>query len=266
MALTRRRFLQLVGLGTVAVAGVGHAAPRRVRLTAHEVPWPGARGLRLVHLTDLHLGWATPRELLHQVVSLAERAAPDLVVLTGDYLNHSLKHLRALERLVALLPRPCLATLGNHDHWSGAEAVESALEQAGVVVLRNRPHRVALGGRRLTVVGVDDSFTGHDDIEAAFAQVGSAEPVLALTHCPKIGPALARRGARLILTGHTHAGQVQVPLVTRAVSRLAGQRYLAGWYELGPSRLYVNAGVGSSAIRWRLGARAAPELAIVTLV
>lgn len=272
--MTRRQFLLHFGLVSAAAVTAGGAAlargaRREVVLTHHRPALASGGGLRLVHLTDLHLGWSVSPERLATTLALARRAQPDLVVMTGDYLNHSLAHLGRLQRFAAELPRPCVATLGNHDHWSGAAEVRRTLEQAGVTVLANEHCRVALsGGRRLPVVGVDDSFTEHHDIEQAFDGLEAPGRALVLTHHPNAADAIAERGGALILAGHTHGGQLDLPVVTRAVSRAVGTRYLAGWYpvgEAGEARLYVNAGIGSSATPIRLGERAAPEVAVMDL-
>jgi predicted MPP superfamily phosphohydrolase len=269
--LTRRQFLKVAAWGAASTTGavsLAHAAPRRLRISQHRVKsvWRGSSPLRVVQISDLHVGWATPKRLLHQAVREAHRARPHLVVLTGDYLNHTLKHLTRLRRLVATLPRPCIATLGNHDYWAGASEIQQMLEAEEIEVLRNSRTVFRHHGVGLPVVGVDDAHTDHDDVARAFAGLSSPQEALVLTHHPKTANAIAKRGARLILAGHTHGGQIQVPGVTRVVARIAGLRHIAGWYRVGPGRLYVNTGVGSSAIRWRVGRRAMPEVAIFDLV
>lgn len=267
--MERRRFLKGVALAGAAVtlggAGALQAAPRRLRLSRHRVRLGGEQPLRIVQLTDLHIGRATPAILLRQAVREARRARPDLVVLTGDYLNRSLRHLPALDRLVGRLPRPCVATLGNHDHWSGAESIANVLSRRGITVLRNSHAVLRLRGRELTVVGVDDGTTGHADVRRALARVARPETALVLTHNPRTAEEIVVRGGRLVLAGHTHGGQIAIPRITRALARAGGMRYLSGWYPVGPGRLYVSPGVGSAVIRLRLGRRAAPEAALFEL-
>ena len=266
--MTRRRFLKagaVAAASTAGAVGLAHSAPRQVRLTRHRMSWPAKIPLTVAHVTDLHVGWGTPGHLLDHCVRLCEAAEPDLVVLTGDYLNRSVGHLPALSRLLARLPRPCVATLGNHDHWSGADAIERALEQQGVTVLRNDRTRVRVGCGRVTVVGVDDGRTKHDDVTRAFAGLSDPESALVLTHTPTTADEIAARGGRTILAGHTHGGQVEVPVLTTAIARLSGNKYIGGWYELGPSRLYVNAGIGTSGLRLRVGPRTRPEVALMEL-
>ena len=266
--MTRRKFLTLSALtaASVGVVGVAESAPQKVRRTRYQISWPGVRGLRVAQISDLHVGWGTPKHLLEQTLRLTRSARPHLVVLTGDYLNHSLKRLPALERFIAALPRPCVATLGNHDYWSDADAIQRSLERLGVKVLRNGNVTMRLAGRALPVVGVDDGLTRHHDIDQAFAGVDHPERALVLSHYGETADAIVKRGGRLILSGHTHGGQVNLPILTTAVTRMVGMRYIAGWYPVGKGRLYVNAGIGSSIIRRRLGRRAIPEVALMDLV
>jgi predicted MPP superfamily phosphohydrolase len=267
--MARRRFLRVVAVtgaaATVGGAGALQAAPRRLRVSRHRMRLGDGQPLRVVQLTDLHLGRATPAALLRQALGAAHRARPDLVVMTGDYLNRTLRYLPDLDRLAARLPRPCVATLGNHDHWSGAEAIARVLGRRGITVLRNSHAVLRLRGRELTVVGVDDGTTGHADVARALAGVARPETALVLTHNPRTAEEIVLRGARLVLAGHTHGGQIAIPRLTRALARAGGMRYLSGWYPVGPGRLYVSPGVGSAVFRLRLGRRAAPEAAVFEL-
>ena len=265
--MTRRKFLTLTAAtAATGAAGLALAGSNQVRLTRHQVSWPCPRGIRVAHLTDLHVGWGTPAHLLRQAVELTRRARPHLVVLTGDYLNHSLKRLPALKRFVRALPRPCVATLGNHDHWSGPGDIRYALERLGVTVLRNENVTIDVAGQRLQLVGVDDGMTGHHDIARAFRGVRHPKRALVLSHYGETADEIVEAGGRLVLSGHTHGGQLQIPILTRAVTAAAGMRYIAGWYKVGPGRVYVSAGIGSSVIRRRVGRRAEPEVALLDLV
>jgi len=268
-------------LGILAALSTGLAQPeplraaRGLRVTTHEVPWPLRRRVRVVQLSDLHVGRNTDPALLESAVARVRALEPDLVVMTGDYLNRSLTRAEALRRLATALPKPCLATLGNHDYWSGADGVRAALRRAGVQVLVNQSRRLRGPGWELTVVGVDDGYTGHQAIRAAFAGIADPRDTLVLTHHPNTADAIARVGGRLILSGHTHGGHFAVPLLTVALARASGLRYLSGWYDVGRrwrrpeargTRLYVNVGLGAAGVRARLGERAQPEVAVFDLV
>lgn len=269
--MTRRKFLGVVGTVAVGSALVGPAAyggQRRLRVRRHRVEFAAGRGLRIVHLTDLHVGLATRAAVLDEAARLTHSERPDLVVLTGDYVNRTLAYRKRLERFLRALPRPCVAVLGNHDHWTGGERVRSVLEDAGVHVLSNEWASVELagGGRQLTVVGVDDETTGHADVPAAFAGLGDPASALVLTHHPNTADAIAAAGGRLVLAGHTHGGQVLVPGVTANLARMGGIRYLSGWHAVGEGRLYVNTGLGAAVVGWRLGRAAWPEVAVLECV
>lgn len=267
--MTRRKFLSLAA--AAAATSVGGVAlvknvRRRVEVNWHRVGLPGAEGLRVVQVTDLHAGWGVSDEVLEEASEHVRQLDPDLVVLTGDYVNHSLKYLDRATSFVERLPRPCVATLGNHDHWAGAREIIDALEAEDVIVLQNSHIHVDCGHKALTVVGVDDAFTGRDDVTRAFDGIESPDQALCLSHDPNSADDIMAHGARLVLAGHTHGGQIDVPMITPVIARAIGNRYLAGWYDVGPGRLYVNVGLGSSASRWRVGKRAAPEVAVFDIV
>jgi predicted MPP superfamily phosphohydrolase len=250
----------------VGARKVGAAQPEKLRATHHLVRWPSAtRRFRVVQLTDIHVGRAVPPSYLRRVAELAHRARPDLVVLTGDYLNRSLTYVDELRHFVSLLPRPLFATLGNHDHWSGRDGVVAALEQGGATVLSNESLRFAGAGLDLVLVGVDDGFTRSDDVPRAFARVSRAAEALVLSHFPNTADRIADTGARLILSGHTHGGQIVVPGVTQLVHRVLGHKYVAGWFELDRSQLYVSVGVGGS-VGLRAGEGSAPEVSVFDLL
>jgi predicted MPP superfamily phosphohydrolase len=220
--------------------------------------------MRVAHLTDIHVGPTTPRRMLEHVADVVQALECDLVVLTGDYVNTSLFYAERVTELVRMLPKPCLATLGNHDHWTDPERVTAALEAGGAQVLRNESTVVHHRGGSLTVVGVDDGRSGNADVERAFANVPDPSGTLVLSHFPNTAELIARTGARLVLSGHTHAGHVHVPRVTKYLARLAGNPYLHGFYRIDATDLYVSAGIGHSLHGLRAG-RTCPALAIFEL-
>ena len=179
-------------------------------------------------------------------------------------MNRSTKHADRVRRYVEALPRPVIATLGNHDHWSGAEAISAALIQGGAEVLSNRASGIDGIGWVLDVVGVDDGTTKHADVERAFRGVRRPEESLVLNHFPATADRIAKHGGRLILSGHTHGGQIVVPVLTEAVSRLFNG-YFHGWYQIAESELYVSAGIGHSLEGLRGGDSAIPEVAVYDL-
>jgi hypothetical protein len=133
-----------------------------------------------------------------------------------------------------------------------------------VQVLINASTVVRGTGWELAVVGIDDAYTAHHAVRQAFARVPRPRDALVITHYPEVAPAVARFGGRLILSGHTHGGHLDIPGVTRGLARLAGHRYIGGWYTVGAARLYVNVGIGAAKVQVRTG-RAAPEVAVFDL-
>ena len=239
------------------------------------------RGLRVAVLTDLHVG--SPYmglDKLRRVVARTNEEQPDLVLLLGDFviggkrdeggteggvvggefvepepIAAELKNLRA--------PLGVYAVLGNHDWWFDGGRVTRALEGAGLVVLENGAVRVEHGGRGFWLAGVADLWTRKPDIEGALKQVNTDEPVVLFTHNPDIFPDVPSR-VSLTLAGHTHGGQVNLPLMGRPmVPSHFGQRYAFGHVVEDGRHLYVSGGVGTSIIPARF--RVPPEIVILTL-
>lgn len=221
-------------------------------LSSHEVVsariHAGLDGVRIGHLSDLHVRTGLKPRRLHAAVEMLNQLRPDLVALTGDYVCMSPRPLPELTAALRKLTAPAYAVLGNHDHWSGAPAVRRALERAGVEVLQNE-HRVVRAGKAkaaIHLVGVDDSVTRHDDPERAFSGVPSGATTVTLSHDPKSADRLHPYRPALILSGHTHGGQVFIRRITPYLSKRVGMKYLAGFFEVNGAVLYVNRGLGAS--------------------
>jgi predicted MPP superfamily phosphohydrolase len=241
------------------------------RVTAHDVLVHGLDprhdGVRIAQLSDIHVGSLTPEAHVRAAIEVANAAAPDLIVLTGDYVcwrRHEVELARS--QLAGLRAPRVLAVLGNHDYFTWAGGVTDALTGNGYEVLRNQATIHHLRGAPLAIVGVDDPITRHDDLDAAFAGVTAGVSRVVLCHAPDRGPALAARGAELVLSGHTHGGQIYVRGVTDRIMKRIGLNFRRGLYEVGPrSTLYVTPGVGFSGVRRRVGEGTHAEVAVLTL-
>lgn len=254
--------------------------PKTIHVETHRLLVPSLRSaapLRILQLTDLHLWTFTP---LHQKVLFhAEGAQPDLIVLTGDYAE-SEGGLEALAILVSGLRRiaPIYAVLGDNDQedamWQSR--LEAIFANEHVIVLRNMASLINHDGHHLLVVGVDDPNTGFSRLDHARNQalsllgIQSAEhlmdvPNIMLAHSPEI-VLQAEPWMDLIVTGHTHGGQICLPGgVALHTNTPACKGYSAGWYTISPTtRLYVNRGVGTARIPARLFCL--PEMALFELV
>ena len=271
-----RRVLALVG-GAVALLGLDAfwLEPQRLVLNENtlELPqWPEAlSGTRVALLSDLHVGsphWHLPD--LQQLVERTNQAEPDLVLLAGDYLINGVRFGQWIdpESIASVLaglraPLGVVAVLGNHDWWNDGYRVRRALREHGITVLENEALALERGGQRFFVVGLADALTRQIRLDEALAAVPEGAPFVVLAHEPDIFPEVPERAA-LTLAGHTHGGQVRLPLLGRLVvpSRY-GQRYAAGHVVEGQRHLFVTSGVGTSIFPVRFGVP--PEIALLTL-
>lgn len=271
MKLSRRRFLAGVGAAGVAVAAdaFGFEA-HRVVLTRHDVRIvglpPGLDGLRIAQVSDVHFpgNQIAARATLEHL----HNENPDIVLLTGDMTEsqEALKQVRSF----AGDARGSLATvaiLGNWEHRVGAvgDLARDTYRSAGVELLVNRSKAVDVGGVPLVLVGLDDPVSGKPDISRARVGVVPGSTEIWLVHAPGIAdelPGLTSARPSLLLTGHTHGGQIRIPFLPPVKPTGAG-RFLEGWYHDTLAPLYVSRGVGTTGIPARF--RCSAELPVFTL-
>ncbi len=270
MKPTRRAVL--LGMGGVVLSSA--AAQAVARAEAFEVEPievilptlnPAHDGLRIVQLSDLHIGTFTPDSRLISAVRAVNRLAPDVVVLTGDFITVKRDPVeRVGELLGSLLDVPKIAVLGNHDHWTHPAALTAVLQRANIEVLRNQHSVLNLKDAPFRIIGVDDGRTRHDDPVASFKGVPETGSRLILTHAPSTANRLPPLGL-LCLSGHTHGGHFVVPGVTNALMHMAGEPYVRGRYQAAGNQLYVNRGIGAGRGGHFPRAGAIPEVSLFTL-
>lgn len=248
---------------------VGRRKPAAPVLTESEVVIPGLDpahdGVRIAQLSDVHVGRLTPEAHVRAAVALANQAEADLTVMTGDYVCWRRSEIPMMEEQLAGLEGRVVVTLGNHDYFASGRRVAKGLEKIGYEVLRNRNISVEMNGEPLNLVGIDDPVTRHHDIEKAFEGAPKDGSTVVLCHCPEQVDRIAEKGAHLVLSGHTHGGQIFVKGITDRIARSMGRRYLGGFYEVGETLLYVTPGVGFSGVRWRAGKGTQAEVSVFTL-
>lgn len=251
-------------------SGALMAQPPKPRVTRHEVRIknldPRHDGVRVAQLSDIHVGNMTPASHVRAAIDAANEAKPDLVMLTGDYVcwrRHEAE--QAGDQLAGLRARRVLAVLGNHDYFTWGAGVSSALTGNGYDVLKNQTTIQEINGAPLAIVGVDDPVTRHDDLDAAFKGAPDGMTKLVLCHAPDRAPRLAERGADLVLSGHTHGGQIYVKGITDRIMKKVGLHYRRGFFGFGDTTLYVTPGVGFSGVTRRLGEGTDAEVAVLTL-
>ena len=271
MALTRRDFLGggLATAGGLCLPAAARAQPREETRLEHpvfRVPGldPAHDGLRVAQLSDLHCGERTPPERIRAAIAEVNALEPDLVVLTGDYVCRHRSGVGLVRDLLGGLAAPTVAVLGNHDHWVDARGTARALARHGYAVLRNQHTTVTLRNAPFVVIGVDDLMTGHARPRQALAGAPRGSR-LVLAHGPRTADELNALGEPVLcLSGHTHGGQIDIPGLTRFFLRaLAHEPYDRGAFRVGPVQLYVNRGLGNSAVRIRINS--APEITLATL-
>jgi predicted MPP superfamily phosphohydrolase len=234
--------------------------------------WPARLGsIRVAVLSDLHTG--APHvsvEALRRIVATVNAAHPDLIVLLGDYVIHGVVggHFVDPEQTTAALrdlaaPLGVFAVLGNHDWWYDGPRVTRALEGAGIRVLEDAAVPVQVNGRALWLAGVSDAMARPADVGRALAAVPEDAPVIVITHNPDVFPGVPRR-VLLTVAGHTHGGQVNLPIVGRLIvpSRF-GQRYAIGHVSEDGRDLFVTPGIGTSIVPVRF--RVPPEISLLTV-
>lgn len=263
----------------LGAAGLGAEAlwwePRSLEVTLHRLPLPaGHPPLRFVQLTDLHLRGIG--SLHRRIAAETARARPDFVLLTGDSVDRA-DALPALDAFLALLdPRVAkYAVLGNWEHWSGVslDALADVYRRHNARLLVNESVAHPHPGGAVAVTGVDD-LVGAPDLRAALGDAGPAPVRLILAHSPAFrdtvaahvrptGTPLDAGATTLVLSGHTHGGQVTIGGWAPFVPPGSG-RYVRGWFRGdGAPPLYVSRGLGTSALPIRFGSR--PELAVFAM-
>jgi len=238
------------------------------------VPVPAAlKGLKIAVIADLHAGSPyIDGEKLDRIVALTNAAKPDLILLTGDYVlgvhtawggwrfmpHQSAPHLGKLRA-----PLGVWAAIGNHDRWENAGEVAVQFGKAGIRVLENSHVVLKRPRGPLYLAGIGDFHTRASRPQEALAGVPSREPAICFTHSPDVFPLLPRT-CLLTVAGHTHGGQVRLPLLGRLVvpSRY-GQRYAIGTVREEGKVLFVSSGIGTSILPVRFGVP--PEISLLRL-
>lgn len=245
-------------------------------VTVESARWSGAP-LRIGVISDTHVGAHVTPERVRRTMARLSREKPDVVVFLGDYAGgHEpaalradpdrsavLRGARALGEVRAPLGR--VAVLGNHDWWYDGPALEAQLRRANVSVLENAALRIERPGGAFWIAGLADLDSKRTEPSAEFALAGIPDgaSVIVITHWPDPFPTVPHRVA-LTLAGHTHCGQVNLPLLGRLVHASHGaRRWGCGLYDEGGRKLFVTSGLGVSILPVRF--RAPPEIALVTL-
>ena len=280
-SVSRRRFL---ANATYAYAAVGAAVsaqgiwnafrePVLTRRTLYfpDLP-PGLDGLRLLHVSDVHAGIHVDGERMEAIVAQANALRPDLIVQTGDMIDISPRYVAPYVRAFRDLHAPLgvVTVIGNHDRYTGEDAVIAGVRDAGQVFVQNDVHVIEHRGATLALLGIDDprSWTADDpqpyDIAAALRRAPPAAEAfrILLAHRPGAFDGAIPHDIPLTLAGHIHGGQLYVPVIGWSSGSMI-TKYVMGHFQRGNSQLYVSRGIGVVGIPIRVFVP--PEIALLEL-
>jgi predicted MPP superfamily phosphohydrolase len=265
-----------IGLFVTAASGLAyhrlrHVNPHRPRLERIELPLPagadGLDGLRIAFITDTHIGPFTTASDLKRGIALLANEPIDLLLLGGDYVSESNLYARsmaeAITELVARARLGAYAVMGNHDLPLGVDRVRAELERVDVTVLRNQHVVLQWHGAQLAIAGIDDTIVGQADPQQAFAGIPDGIPILSLWHEADYAEEAAALGAFAQLSGHTHGGQVRIPLIGSIWLPPDGKHRDLGIFEVDGMTTYLSRGLG--VYRPPVRFLCPPEVTLVTL-
>lgn len=274
--LTRRSFIKksiLYGGAASAAASLGAFSffdtydlrVTKITIPVNDLP-ENFIGYTIAQMTDFHCRDQIRFDYLKKAVLTAAAAKPNLFVLTGDYVSHERKDIPRIMELFGPLQAEHgkLAVLGNHDHWTGAALTRKHLAAAGAEDLTNANKIIARGNDSVCIAGVGDLWEDAQDLGAAYGGVPETTPRILLSHNPDYAETMPE-GHRtdIMLSGHTHGGQVVVPyLGAPVVPSNFGQKFASGLVTGKRCRVYVSRGVGFIfKFRWNCP----PEISLITL-
>lgn len=251
--------------------------PRNPELTVNHIPCGlyAHKPVRILHLSDFHASQFVSMDMIQHAIALGLAQKPELICVTGDFITF--RGGFDEHRYVTLLRRlsnaaPAFAVLGNHDggpwavqHGGFADhsVVERILAESGISLLQNRAEDVRLNGGEFALVGVADLWSEEIDAQAAFQKTDRAKPTILLAHNPDTKDALKGYPWNVMLSGHTHGGQVIVPFKGACFAPVQDRRFIAGLKRWGDRQIFVNRGVGNlGGVRFDCR----PEVSILTLV
>jgi len=282
--LTRRDFLRLLWHGflssaLLATGGIGYGflvepglfSVETVRLELARLP-RSFSGFRIAQISDIHMGGWMNLDRFQQVADLVRAEKPDILLITGDFLlghqftDDTRRDLDDLANILSSLTEtiPSFAVLGNHDYWTDADAVRKMLSSSGVTDLTNTVFTITRGHDNLHLCGVDDIWEGDVRLEEVIARLEDDHTAILLAHEPDYADvSAATERFELQVSGHSHGGQVSIPLFGPPILPYLGEKYPSGLYQVGNMFQYTNRGVGMNRLAVRFNCP--PEITLFIL-
>ena len=234
----------------------------KIQITLKRLP-KKLDGFRIVHLSDFHHSPFTSLEHIKRAVKISNRLKPDMFILTGDYVSHETEYIAPVAEVLSGLKSEfgTFASLGNHDHWADAELVTHLLRGEGIKVLINEGFRFEAHGASFWLAGIDDHTAGKIDLPAALRGSYPDEMKLLLAHNPIILRQAARFDVDLVLSGHTHGGQIKLRDEEKRI--LPRRKLSEGLYQRKDTQIYVTRGIGTVVLPVRY--QCPPEISLLEL-
>jgi predicted MPP superfamily phosphohydrolase len=263
--------LGLIGYAYGAEVEIDQIEVSRINLKLPRLD-PAFKGIKLVQISDAHLGFWMNKERLDRILDLAVAEKPDYFILTGDFIEKHPQDMSREESIAVISGtfsklaayRPTIAVLGNHDHRVNAWMIQQSLAEAGVLVLRNSITTIKRGASKMHIAGVDDVREGMARLDQVLRELPADGASILLVHEPDFADTSAATGRfDLQLSGHSHGGQIVLPLLGPVYLPDFGQKYPSGLYDVSGMLLYTNRGIGVTGIRARFNCR--PEITVFTL-
>lgn len=279
--LTRRSFLKKI-VGTILSltgAGIGgryyahDIEPKWIEfneiIIQHSLIPKGFNGMKIVQFSDTHLGFQFQLKDLQAVLSKIQTYSPDVVLFTGDLMDEPNKYPHQSE-IIPLLqniqaPLGKFSIYGNHDHGGyGSKMYDQIMELSGFTLLQNSHAAISLlNGDKIYIAGIDDAMLGSPNIKQSLLGIPEHAYTILLSHAPDLAEFAKDYPVQYQISGHSHAGQIQVPFAGALVTPPFGKKYTEGMYELENLTLYVNRGLGTTRLPYRFLAR--PEITLYEL-
>jgi predicted MPP superfamily phosphohydrolase len=274
-SFNRRQFLQ--GLVAAPLAGIAVTTayasliePYHYRISETDIfirDLPERfEGFRITQLTDIHHSRILGLDEIRRMISVAQQTRPDMFVLTGDYTTSYRRFIEPCAEALSSLSAPegVWAVLGNHDHYTDPELTTRALRRYRIEVMDNFFTTLQRGPDSLQLSGIDDWTWNAVDWTRALSGLKPETPTILLSHQPTVLDMPETQNVSLVLSGHTHGGQVRFPFVGAPARFATGDlKYDRGLFRKGETQLYVSSGTGVIGLPLRLGAR--PEIAVLRL-
>jgi len=277
-SMNRREFLQALAGGALITGGVNliyasMVEPNAVEIVEQEIALPGLQpglfDLRIVQISDLHMGMFVSRAQLERVIDLVLAQKPALTLITGDYLTEGGDDVRALDDLSAVLGRltahaPVMSVLGNHDYGKNETALRAVLREQGIIILENAVLPFERGSDRIYIAGIGSISTGHQELKRVAGSTPRDAPAILMAHEPDMADYSApSHKFSLQISGHSHGGQINLPLLGRPVLPWMGRKYPAGLYRVRDMWQYTNRGIGTVYLPMRYNCP--PEITVFVL-